>query len=88
MPGADGYAAVAKLLHWLTALLVLGMIGVGLWMVGLPPRSASTPQDYATAWHHILNTAELAGPHGLRTVEPSYPHYLQQYRYDRATGLP
>ena len=63
------------------------LVGYTPWMVDLPPRSASTPQDYATAWHHILNTAELAGPHGLRTVEPSYPHYLQQYRYDRATGL-
>ena len=40
MPGADrtgpGYTPVAKALHWLTALAVLGMLGVGLWMVGLP----------------------------------------------------
>ena len=35
MAGA-GYHPLAKTLHWITALLVLGMIGVGLWMVDLP----------------------------------------------------
>jgi hypothetical protein len=64
------------------------LVGYTPWMVDLPPRSMVQAPDYVTAWHHILNAAELAGPHGLRTVEPSYPRYLQQYRYDRATGLP
>ena len=36
MPGADSYTPVAKVLHWLTALAVLGLIALGLWMVGLP----------------------------------------------------
>jgi hypothetical protein len=31
---------------------------------------------------------QLAGPQGLRTVEPSYARYLAQYRYDFATGRP
>ena len=51
MRGADpasGYAPAAKLLHWATALLVLGMLGVGLWMVGLP---FGLPKLYAYAWH-------------------------------------
>ncbi len=26
------------------------------------------------------------GPFGLRTVEPSYPHYMRQYRYDWQSG--
>jgi cytochrome b561 len=30
------YGRTAAGLHWLTAAAVLGMIGVGLWMVGLP----------------------------------------------------
>jgi cytochrome b561 len=30
------YHPVAKSLHWLTALAVVGMIGVGWWMVALP----------------------------------------------------
>ncbi len=30
------YHAAAKTLHWLTALAVFGLLGVGLWMTGLP----------------------------------------------------
>ena len=64
MPGADGsaegradrYAGVAKLLHWLTALLVLGLIGVGLWMVGLP---IGLPKLYAYAWHKWIGITVL-----------------------------
>ena len=39
MPGRflpAGYTSLAKALHWTTAALVLGMLGVGLWMTGLP----------------------------------------------------
>jgi len=56
------------------------------WFYELPPQGSST--DYAQSWRHILSSAELAGPYGLRTVEPSYPRYMTQYRYDRATGQP
>lgn len=59
MPGADrtsGYAPVAKLLHWLTALLVLGMLGVGLWMVGLP---ISLTKLYVYAWHKWIGLTVL-----------------------------
>ena len=30
------YHAAAKSLHWLTALAVFGLLGIGLWMTGLP----------------------------------------------------
>lgn len=33
---APTYHAVAKALHWLTAVAVLGLLGIGLWMAGLP----------------------------------------------------
>jgi len=57
MPGADrGYTAVAKILHWLTALLVLGLICVGLWMVGLPIGFAKL---YAYAWHKWIGLTVL-----------------------------
>ena len=57
MPGADrGYTAVAKILHWLTALLVLGLICVGLWMVGLPIGFAKL---YAYAWHKWVGLTVL-----------------------------
>ncbi|TMJ24591.1 MAG: cytochrome b, partial [Alphaproteobacteria bacterium] len=56
MRGAEGYAPVAKLLHWLVALLVLGMIGLGLWMVDLPLGLAKL---YAYAWHKWIGLTVL-----------------------------
>lgn len=59
MPGVDrtgAYTPVAKLLHWLTALLVLGMLGVGLWMVGLP---ISLTKLYVYAWHKWIGLTVL-----------------------------
>jgi hypothetical protein len=54
-------------------------------LVGMVPWAHDLPDDnlvYAQAWKHILNSNELAGPHGLRTVEPSYQYYMRQYRYE------
>jgi len=54
-------------------------------LVGYVPWAHDLPDDnltYARAWKHILNTEELAGPFGLRTVEPSYKYYMRQYRYE------
>src|SRR4051812_29120907 len=59
MPGAErlaSYTAVAKALHWLTALAVLGLIGVGLWMVELP---ISLTKLYVYAWHKWLGLSVL-----------------------------
>jgi hypothetical protein len=67
------------------------MAGYLPWFYELPPRqnSGQTGQvEYAAAWRHVLSSTELAGPFGLRTVEPSYPRYLAQYRYDKASGKP
>ncbi len=61
------------------------LVGYTPWLYKLPPTDA--PQ-YAEAWRHALDPKELAGPRGLRTVEPSYPRYMVQYRYDGPTGLP
>ncbi|KAF2251460.1 hypothetical protein BU26DRAFT_283656 [Trematosphaeria pertusa] len=54
-------------------------------LVGFVPWAHDLPDDnseYAQAWKHALNTSELQGPHGLRTVEPSYEYYMRQYRYE------
>lgn len=54
-------------------------------LVGFVPWTHDLPDDttvYAGAWKHILNSNELAGQHGLRTVEPSYQYYMRQYRYE------
>jgi len=48
---AVGYHPFAKTLHWLTAVLVLGLLGVGLWMVGLP---IGMTKLLAFAWHKWL----------------------------------
>lgn len=59
MHGAEqtgSYTPVAKLLHWVTALLVLGMIGIGLWMVGLP---LGLTKLYVYAWHKWVGLAIL-----------------------------
>ena len=65
------------------------LVGFVPWQFELPPLlpSPGSPH-YEVAWQHALQSSQLAGPHGLRTVEPAYPRYLQQYRYDAATGLP
>ncbi|MGC1304460.1 MAG: amylo-alpha-1,6-glucosidase, partial [Caulobacteraceae bacterium] len=58
-------------------------------LVGYLPWYAELPEDtatYAQSWRHLLSPAELAGPFGLRTNEPSHPEYMRQYRYDKATG--
>lgn len=54
-------------------------------LVGMVPWTHNLPDDtpeFAQAWKHILDSAQLAGEHGLRTVEPSYPYYMRQYRYE------
>ncbi len=66
------------------------LVGYLPWAYDLPPHSSLSSQTpaYEQAWRHALEASQLAGPHGLRTVEPTYPRYLHQYRYDRETGLP
>jgi hypothetical protein len=58
-------------------------------LAGYTPWTFGLVDDakYAAAWTHALRADQLRGPYGLRTAEPSYRHYMQQYRYDEATGL-
>jgi len=51
-----GYHPLAKTLHWITALLVLGLIGLGLWMVDLP---ISVTKLLAYAWHKWIGLVVL-----------------------------
>jgi hypothetical protein len=59
------------------------LVGYLPWLFELPPVHGGV---YTGAWVHILDPHELAATHGLRTVEPSYPRYLRQYRYDKESG--
>lgn len=54
------------------------LVGYVPWTFGLPD---DTPA-FAQAWKHAVDPKELAAPFGLRTVEPSYEHYMRQYRYE------
>jgi hypothetical protein len=54
-------------------------------LVGYLPWTFDLADDAparAAAWRHLLATDELAGQAGPRTVEPSYPYYMRQYRYE------
>jgi hypothetical protein len=64
------------------------LVGFVPWMYDLVPAASPGKPDYTVAWKHALDSTQLGGADGLRTVEPTYPHYLQQYRYDIQTGLP
>jgi cytochrome b561 len=57
MPGAEGYTVVAKALHWTSAVLVLGLLAVGLWMTGLP---FSRLKLVVYAWHKWIGLTVLA----------------------------
>jgi hypothetical protein len=59
------------------------LVGLVPWMFEMPDNNAK----YSAAWSHLLNTEELRGASGMRTVEPSYEYYMRQYRYDAPTGL-
>ncbi len=53
-------------------------------LAGYVPWAFGLPDDdpkYSAAFHHLLSPDQLGAPYGLRTVEPSYPYYLRQYRY-------
>ena len=56
MPGAERYTPVARGLHWLSALLVLGLLGVGLWMTGLPLGRLKLE---VYAWHKWIGLTVL-----------------------------
>jgi cytochrome b561 len=50
------YHPVAMALHWITALAVLGMLGLGLWMTGLP---LGLTKLYAYNWHKWIGVIVL-----------------------------
>jgi len=60
------------------------LVGYLPWAYGV----IGSERAYDGAWAALLTPDGLAGPLGLRTVEPSYRYYMRQYRYDKATGLP
>jgi hypothetical protein len=58
------------------------LVGYLPWLYELTPKDPASSAKYTAAWQHILSPNELAGSTGLRTVEPTYPRYMTQYRYE------
>jgi len=54
---SEGWGWPARTLHWLIALMVLGLFGFGLWMTEVPPRSE---QLYYFAIHASVGITLLA----------------------------
>lgn len=57
MPQGPAYHPIAKALHWITAIAVLGLLCVGLWMTGLPLGFAKLS---AYNWHKWVGLVVLA----------------------------
>jgi len=53
---APSHPLTAQALHWITALAVLGLIGLGLWMTGLPLGRLKLQ---AYAWHKWIGLVVL-----------------------------
>lgn len=80
----DRFQADNQFVHYWDFIRGRELAGYTPWYFSLPD---SDPR-YTASWRHLLSPAELGGPGGIRTVEPSYPYYMKQYRYDGPTGQP
>ncbi len=80
----DRFKVSNQYVHYWEFIRGRELVGYLPWYANIPPDSG----HYAQAWKHLLRRDELHGRYGMRTVEPSYRHYMQQYRYDKATGQP
>ncbi|MHB8286077.1 MAG: MGH1-like glycoside hydrolase domain-containing protein, partial [Caulobacteraceae bacterium] len=78
----DRYKVDNAFVHYWKPIRGRELVGYLPWYAELPDDTAT----YAQAWRHILSPDELAGAFGLRTNAPSYPNYMRQYRYDKASG--
>jgi hypothetical protein len=58
------------------------LVGYLPWFYELVPATEAATAKYSAAWKHLLSTDQLQGKFGMRTVEPSYPRYMAQYRYE------
>jgi hypothetical protein len=57
------------------------LVGYLPWLLEMVPKDPASSAKYDVAWAHVLSARELRGAAGVRTVEPSYPRYMAQYRF-------
>lgn len=78
----DRYKVSNGFVHYWHFIRGRELVGYEPWAFNLPDHNP----EWTAAWRHLMDTSGFMGRYGLRTVEPSYPYYMKQYRYDRATG--
>ena len=78
----DRYKADNQFVHYWDFIRGRELAGYVPWAFELPDHDPK----YNASWNHLLSPDELAGPYGLRTVEPSYEYYMRQYRYVTIDG--
>ena len=78
----DRYKADNQFVHYWNFIRGRELAGYVPWAFELPDHDPK----YNASWKHLLSPDELAGPFGLRTVEPSYEYYMRQYRYAWVSG--
>jgi len=74
----DRYQVNNKFVHYWDFIRGRELAGFVPWCYNLPENTAK----YNLAWKHLVDTTQLFGKYGLRTVEPSYQYYMKQYRYE------
>ena len=84
----ERYNTVAIIIHWLMAIMILGMIGLGFYMVGL--EKGSPERSYFFALHKSIGlTLGLLAIFRLvwkiRSVTPAFPKSLKHIEVKLAT---
>ena len=74
----DRYQVNNKYVHYWDFIRGRELAGYVPWCYNIPENSSK----YNLAWTHIIDSTEILGKYGLRTVEPSYEYYMKQYRYE------
>jgi hypothetical protein len=80
----DRYQANNKFVHYWDFIRGRELAGFVPWYFELPDKDPK----YVASWRYLLSPADFGGPHGLRTVEPSYQYYMKQYRYEAHSTNP
>ncbi len=83
---ATAWGALAKLFHWLSAALVLFLVGYGFWMTHLLERAGRLTHYQ---WHSVIGwylLALLALRLAWRAFNPAPPLSVELPRWERATA--
>jgi cytochrome b561 len=93
VPTPTKYPGSSRLLHWLTAIAVFGLVPIGIWMAS---RGAAGNFDALTntlySWHKLIGFTVLWIVVAriiikLRTVTPPYPATMPRWQSAAAHGL-